>query len=439
MVYYDRIYGQVNLDPILEEMILLCPEIKRLRYVGMMNFRSLGMLGLTSISRLEHVIGTAYLSQIFSYNNNMSSKSKNNLLAAALYHDVNCAPFGHAIEWAIDRYTEYKHENSVDWMLNKDNKVSQNRPKFFEENGLHRYKFEDNYNLDLSYIIEIIQGVNSFTINNDGIDLDNIDNVYRMASCLGLLNEDKSYPLLLANNLKVVSGFDNFVIKDKYYHLIEHWYKLRSMVYSKFIYSREYFAYECVLFELIAEYVKHCEVEDITNLWTQTDDLLLTACMSNKYNEVHKLAKKLLMFDYDNVYCIIRSNDFSNNSRLLSVDFHKELASKSIDKYNGNETSPPMLNKSKFKLHVTTDNKKTSRKIPIFMEDNLGNIDKSTIGHNEQYILIGLMGKEDIPQKYLPLLISSFNEVLLDNGFTQFNHIPFEDEKVSSFEQLGLF
>jgi len=440
MNYYDRLYGKINLDPILEEMVLLCPEIKRLRYVGMMNYRSLGMLGLTSISRLEHVIGTAYLSQVFAYESNISSK--NDLLVAALYHDVNCAPFGHAIEWAIDRYTDYKHEYNVNWIVDKNDKININMPKFYDENGLHRYHFDDKYKLNLNNVVSYIQGKNSFVINSDGIDLDNIDNVYRMAASLGLLKEESSYPLLLSKNLKVVTGYDNFVLKDKYQHLIEHWYLMRSTVYRKFIYSREYFAYEALLFKLIAEYVKTCETADIANIWTQTDDLLLSMMMTTKRQELQKVnefAKKLILFDYDYVHFLIKTRDFSKKNETVSNEFQTDLVRTCINRYNTMEGIPSRLDPDSMYLHITTDNKKTGRKIPYYLEDIHGNITPTFLGCNEQSLVFGLLGKVQIPEKWVQKLAAIFIEELEIRHVSECILAPFVDEEPESYEQLGLF
>ena len=82
--YFDSLYGQINLAPMVFDFIKNCPELQRLRDVGLMNFKSFHMLGLTNISRLEHTIGLTYLCQLFSEVNNLPKKIKNDLIVAAL-------------------------------------------------------------------------------------------------------------------------------------------------------------------------------------------------------------------------------------------------------------------------------------------------------------------------------------------------------------------
>lgn len=439
MKYYDRLYGKINLDNLLADIVSLCPEIKRLRYVGMMNYRSIEMLGLTTISRLEHVIGTAYLSQVFAHSNNIPRK--NNLLTAAIYHDVNCAPFGHAIEWAIDRYTSYEHESGTKWMLDEVDKIATIRPKFYDENGLHRYNFKDRYQLDFKEITNTIQGANSFVISNDGIDLDNIDNVYRMASCMGILGEECTYPILLAKNLRVTTSLDNFLLKDKLFHLIEHWHALRSKVYNKFIYSREYFAYEGMLFKLMSEYVKTLQSEeDIANIWTRTDESLLLMLINAKNDNlqtISKLARKLILLDYDKTYFIIKTNNYDYKNKLSSETFLTRTINEAVTTYN--KMNAGALSSAHFYLHVTTDNKKTSRKITLYLEDSQGNIGKTHIGEDEQSLLIGFIGSNSLPDRDVPIMASILIDALSKNGVLGCKVVPFADEEIESYEQLGLF
>ena len=166
-------------------------------------------------------------------------KEKNNILVASLYHDINCSSFGHAVEWAINRYTPYHHEMKTKWLKNKVKFVDINKPLFIEQNGIHRFNFETRYNLSFDDIDDLINGTNSCMINSAGIDLDNIDNVYRMGHYLGILGDDKKIPILLTENLMLSDDNMNFVIKEEYKYLVDHWYKLRAKIYKMFIYSKE--------------------------------------------------------------------------------------------------------------------------------------------------------------------------------------------------------
>jgi len=101
MKYYDPLYGQIEFDSIVAEILDRCWEVRRLKDVGLMNFRSIGMLPLTQCSRLEHGLGTAYLAQRYAHRHGFDRMRRRTLIATALLHDINCAPFGHSVEWAL--------------------------------------------------------------------------------------------------------------------------------------------------------------------------------------------------------------------------------------------------------------------------------------------------------------------------------------------------
>ena len=223
--YYDPIYGKIDIDDKVIDLVSKCSELKRLRFVGMMNFKSLTMLPLTTISRLEHSIGLAYLVQTFADRNNIRENKYNDLLVAALYHDVNCGSFGHSVEWAIDRHISFEHESDVEWIKTEETlSCLKNKPIFIEQDGLHRHGFVEKYKLNLDIIDKIITGENCFFINNKGIDLDNIDNVFRMAHYLGIFQE-RDIPKKLVQFLTTSIKYNNFIIPKSDLYLIEEWYR----------------------------------------------------------------------------------------------------------------------------------------------------------------------------------------------------------------------
>lgn len=439
MIYYDPLYGPIELDTIVIDMLDKCPELKRLRCIGMMNFRSINMLGLTSISRLEHTIGLAYLSQIFSAANNYSEK--NNLLTASLYHDINCGPFGHTIEWAIKRFTPYNHEEKADWISDEDGNTSIDKPLFIEPNGLKRYKFKQFYNLSFQHINGLIKGDYSFIINNNGIDLDNIDNIYRMGFYLGLLGEDKNIPVMLSKNLKLVKNYNNFVISEEFKHLVEHWHNLRSEIYRKFIYCREYLAYEYLLFLLISKYARHhlSDVEDIFRLWHLTDEWLLYKFFEEKkkeFPEISEIAKRLILFDIDKVYSVIRTKQFQQKDRLSDEGFQNDLLQKVVSKITQQKNISQGIKLAGLFLHITTDDRKTEREVLMYTNDKKGSIQEYSIGRNSRYVVIGILGKYELQPNIVQILTSAMIEVLDDLGLGTFEAVPFSDNMM--IPQLSL-
>ncbi len=439
MIYFDPLYGKITLDDLTEEILHTCPEIKRLRYVGLMNYRCLPMLSLSNISRLEHSIGLSHLVSLSSKLN--SFQHKKDFIVAALYHDVNCTPFGHAIEWAIDRFTDFSHEDSAAWIVSDFNSTDVTKPVFFDPAGLRRLNIREKYNLSMERIYNIIKGNDFFVINNKGIDLDNIDNVYRMGFYLGMLNDERTYPVILANNLKVVTGFDNFVLPEKFLHILEHWYALRSRIYKTFIYSRDYIAFEHLLFAAVSEYVKSCSKDDIINLWSQTDDSILALFLKQKKEmpELNALAKRILLFDFDHVYGLLRTSSIGHIKLINDSDFQSRILADVISAFNLENTEAMPLSPTKFRLHVTTDNRKTNRRIPLYVQRQNAEIEEHSIGKDEQYLVIGILGKYNLSKKSNRNLMLLLSKAFTNHTSNEFIEVPFSDDDEKKSSQLGLF
>ncbi len=436
-LYYDPIHGQVELDDLIFDLIQKCSELKRLKYIGMMNFKSVQMLPLTSISRLEHTIGLAYLAQKFSEANHLPSDLSKDLMIAALYHDINCGSFGHAVEWAIDRYTPYDHETKAEWISGSDmHQYFSNLPAFLEMPGLHKYDFGKKYKPNFKRIYEIISGLNTFVINNKGIDLDNIDNVFRMAFYMGI-SQDAKIPEILAKNLKIVSGNDNFIIDSDYLGLIHIWHALRKEVYHQFIYSREYMGFEFLIFRLIYEYSKLVDKDGIGNLFHLTDEQILWKFADKKKHPdlISDIAQKLLLQELPYACSIIRTSDIGqmeniykeNNIEILTDEIKNTLNEKKLV----SESRPIDIF-----LHVTTDNRKTNRKVDIYVNEK-GTIVKRSIGEDKKFILLSILSTVQLPESTIDIVTKRAIEILEISNLGKFERVPFSDDNVPS--QVDLF
>jgi len=432
-LYYDPLYGNIDIDNIVFDMLGKCPELIRLRYIGLMNFKSLGMLPLTTVSRLEHTLGLAYLSQMFS-GANPSLHSINDLLVASLFHDVNCGSFGHSIEWAINRYKPYDHEAKVGWVTRKEKHERFSsldvKPIFVDQPGIHRHNFGKKYILDFDNINNIIQGKGIFVLNNKGIDLDNIDNVFRMGLYLGLLSdEQRGYPAVLANNLTIKDGLDNFLIDEKYFYLIKFWHGLRSDIYRRFIYSREYMGFENLLFRLVGEYTKQFDVDNIGNLFNFTDERLLWDFFtrSDASADLKTISKNLLLHSIPHAYSIFRTSDFVAKKSLMDPNHLDELIAE-LNRILINAKLYSGSSSNELYLHVTTDDRKTCRMIDIYL-DRPNEQRKESVGKDERYLLIAILGKQPLSVKEIGYVNDIFMKLIGDRKLGSYENVSFSEDK----------
>lgn len=350
------------------------------------------------------------------------------LLVAALYHDINCGSFGHSIEWAIDRYTPYNHEKKTEWLKEKEKLSLLNiKPIFIEPAGLTRYDFAHKYNLDFERIQHFIEGKELFVINNRGIDLDNIDNVFRMGLSMGMTTDNIEAPIKLARHLRINKDYDNFIIDKEMVKYVDIWHKMRSNIYHKFIYNSEYMAFEYLLFELISRYTKHIEEEQISHLFHFTDEKLLWYFFERKdIQEVSNIARKLLLHEIPVTYSIIRSADFDKKNTLSDFNVLESLANEVGQKVTGTQKLSKDL-QSNIYFHLTTDDRKTQRQVAIFVQEE-EQIRKELIGADERYILIGILGKIALTDKAISVLTDKAIEVFGKHGYGNFMRVDFADQ-----------
>ncbi len=428
-IYYDPLYGQIELEEIVFDFINKCPELKRLKYIGLMNFKSIQMLSLTSTTRLEHTVGVAYLAQTIANNDPLGMDFHNDLIVASLFHDVNCGSFGHSIEWAIERYTEYQHDKDVNWINETDvYEKLKLKPIFIEQNGLQKYNFEDKYNINYDKINNLIQGKNSFILNNRGIDIDNIDSVFRMALYMGLYSAERKTPKYLVDNLIIDNAYKNFITNEKSVQVIQEWYRLRTNIYSTFIYSGEYFAFESLLFNLVSEYVNNIDrKEGIKNLFHYTDENFLWYFHNNKNisKKVKDIARSLLLHNLPITYAILRSDDFKNIKLLLDNDVLINLARKVFDDL---AASSILTTQTDFYYHITTDDRKTNRQIEFFVKKG-NSIEKKILGKDKSFILLGILGKAHLKKNIINSIIDHTIKMLSSQQLGDFYRMEITDKK----------
>lgn len=252
MYIYDCLYGKIDFDKIIYQC-MLTPEMQRLREVRLGNINSLFLTGCANVNRFEHSVGTAYLAKINveANLNKCSKKDKDNFILAALFHDMANGPFGHSYEY-IQEKKGFIPERNIGSVIEGKKTGSHKKQATLEPiylgevNGVRRLLKTD----DIECINGIVSGENEIfsKLISDSIDLDNIDNVFRMAYHMGI-DFNKQIPILLAKGLICRNNnvyFENSVIPYLY-----EWYEVRSRMYQMLLYNPQDFAAKCMLAEVM--------------------------------------------------------------------------------------------------------------------------------------------------------------------------------------------
>ena len=249
---YDALYGIIHLPDFIWKVIS-STELQHLREVRLCDINSLCLTGGANINRYEHAIGTCYLAiecvRNWPQQNPISKKEKKQIVLAALLHDVANPAFGHSIEH-VESKDGFEHEKSFENLIfGRKTESYQYRsatlePIYF---GMFKDLATKESKENLRAIGKIIEGEGKFgPLINGTMDLDNIDNVFRLAYHIGIIKLGE-VPLNLARSLWIENG--DLVIKENAVSYVEEWFKVRKKLYSFLLLNPEEFSGKCMLRE----------------------------------------------------------------------------------------------------------------------------------------------------------------------------------------------
>jgi HD superfamily phosphohydrolase len=111
-VIRDPIHDYIELDD-LALALIETPQVQRLRRIKQLGFSNLVYPGANH-TRFEHSLGVYHLAKHLV--KQVDEQQRNELLAAALLHDIGHGPFSHATEDLIMRYTRKSHEDIEEFL-----------------------------------------------------------------------------------------------------------------------------------------------------------------------------------------------------------------------------------------------------------------------------------------------------------------------------------
>lgn len=259
MKYYDRLYGELNFPSIIYEL-LNCPGLLRLRDVRMANNQFAAFPAFANSSRYEHSLGVCYLSGLCAKSLDLSEKDTLELMIACLYHDVGTPPFAHAMEEVLQLHFGFDHEDNLRQIINgTSGSIEGNLEQIFLGSTTKlrsvchsKQGRKAGLNLNSLYrIADIIVGKKEETLssllNGNGMDLDNIDNVIRASSAMGIIN-NKENDLAVQLAQSFTFDYNNQICYNGLYlNEIRRWQQIRDEQYTAIFDSIDDFAYQTMI------------------------------------------------------------------------------------------------------------------------------------------------------------------------------------------------
>lgn len=380
---FDPLYGAIYLPEFIWD-IISCPELQRLREVRLCNINSLCLTGGGNINRFEHALGTFYLAQqCLKFRpplNPISVKEQERLMMAALLHDVASSAFGHSVEY-IESKHGFDHEKAFQYVVLGEKgesykyKLSTLEPVFF---GMPRELLKKISKEDLEGIGKIVAGKTRLgPLLNSPMDLDNIDNVFRLGYHIGIVKSGET-PLKLAKSLYVAN--EKLIVKREAVPLVEEWHEVRRKLYSLLLLNPEEFSAKCMLTEAI-ELSKLKEKHPFR--WYDVDFELLQK-LSGISSESANIISRLMKGDLYGCVAIFSTVKTDKYEMFCNIEKRKKLEgelSHIVRSRFGSSLKSAMIS-----THPIIDINKTRRQVSLNTDDG-----KSIkIGTSTNRLLIGV-------------------------------------------------
>lgn len=295
MRIYDRLYGEIFFPEIIRDL-LDCPALLRLRDVRMANNQFVAFPAFANTSRYEHSLGVCYLADICAKTLSLSEKDRIELMMACLYHDVGTPPFAHAMEEVLQAEYGFDHENNLRCIVEGTNNSYAGSFEQIYLGGTIKLKSVcqskrgRELGLDVYRVAKIIVGDKSeplsSLLNGDGMDLDNIDNVVRASTAMGIIDStDYNLAERLASSFTIhedgTIGYNALNAND-----IKRWQQIRDDQYSAIFDSVDDFAYQTMIKKSLGFLIKEDSQYRLNaDSWKLTDaSILHDYLLKNEYS-----------------------------------------------------------------------------------------------------------------------------------------------------------
>lgn len=381
----DPLYGPIQLPEFLWRLACT-PEVQRLREVRMCNINSLSLTGGANINRYEHAIGTTHLAMecLKNWPRLLPAELKREVVIAALVHDVNSAAFGHSVEYVFST-AGFDHAELDETFLDKSAggskfayRRAQLQPVFF---GLQAELPEFLSRDDLTRVAALVRGEGPLgPLISGSLDLDNLDNVYRLAYHYGIIR-DSTAALKLARMLWVEDG--RLRVPEEAVDLLLEWREVRRKLYRFLLLNPDEFSGKCMLEEALFLGNRGGKLE---YNWRDVDYQLLSR-LDRADADAQEVVRRLMVGDLYGCVAIFSSptievaDSLRRNDQV--ADFEKRLGRRMERRFGR------FLKGALVRLHTIVDINKTDRPVDVVVEGE----GERTFGEGSRRLLIGVFLK----------------------------------------------
>jgi uncharacterized protein len=380
----DALYGPIRFPDYVWE-IAFCPEIQRLREVRLSNINSLRFTGGANVNRYEHSLGVAYLAQLCTQKM-WFGVDERLIILAALLHDVGTAPFGHSVQYALENQG-YKHESLYNILTGECSPQQSEYPyRHIPTEQIYlgeRLRVREILSKDeLKQIDQLVSGHGTLgPLISGSLDLDNLDNVYRLSYHMGLVRSGNS-PLSLAQVLYIEDG--KLLVPQNALPLIEEWGQLRRRLYGFLLLDQAEFSAKCMLQDALEQASKDTETSLI---WRDVDFELVNKLLCGP-DEVARIASRLMLGNLYGCAGVFSTSVTHIHRQLLKDPSERHSLEGILSDYVRSFGSSHYKN-ALVGLHTIEDVGRSQRQVQVQTDDGKTHL----IGTSSNRVLIGVFFK----------------------------------------------
>lgn len=362
--------------------LVFAPEFQRLRYVRLCNINSLYLTGASEPKRFEHCIGVYHLANLWIAPRTITARAANIIRAAALLHDIQTGPFGHSFQYVLE-------DNAFEQTFEHSNLEGGVHSGYYQlaAAGAHfagrPFSLEHSLGDIAREVFEAVRGEGPFgPLISGTLDLDNLDNVIRLAFHMGLCgDDDRRIPVILAPLLEPTGG--GLAVGSGGRKLIQRWFEIRRELYDFLLLDRGEFSAKAML-TLAVEMASQGNLIG-PDSWRFTDEEFLEYLHSESVGEKQFIAQVIKRLKVGDLFDCIGVWSSDNTS------FYDANAGAERKRYVERRIEDMILTKYGVRMricvHYILDRRKTRRSIRFF---DFGTSSEVVVGSNSNALLVGV-------------------------------------------------
>jgi len=380
-MFLDPLYGPMTVDSLARELIF-SSDFQRLRNVRLCNINSLFITGASEPKRFEHCLGVYHLANLWVEARRIATPEADIVRAAALLHDLQTGPFGHSFQYVLEDnefQQQFEHAN-----------LSNGARKRFLQRTYASAAFAGRQFSAVGLLGDLaepaflaIRGAGPYgPLISGTLDLDNLDNVVRLAFHSGLCKDsDRCLPVQLTQMLSLIDG--QLSAPSEAFPLFQRWFDIRRQLYKYLLLDRGEFSAKAML-TLAVELAVDADLLG-PDSWKLTDEELLQeleVATVGEHQVIGQIVRRLKLGALFECVGIWSAND-ADQYAFVSQANEKRKIEQQIERIAVDNGAARL----RCCLHYILDHKKTCRS---FRYLDLSTNEPRTVGFDRTTLLVGL-------------------------------------------------